>query len=242
MIKEFITRNWALKLLALFMALVLWIILIPEEKTFAEKNITLEAELINVPPDLEVVEKSDATINLKVRARKRLLNDLTSEQFSAQLDMSKATIYQQEYPLDSSIFKMPRGVELISFSPAYIHVKLEKIKKVEMEVVPTIISRPPEGYRIVKVEVTPSRVMVSGPESKIRPRDKVITSPIDASLLTDSVSLEVDLILPRAGLKLLALYPKARVNIEIEKKENSSARDEATKNKKKNSDYDYWSY
>ncbi|HEK85740.1 MAG: CdaR family protein [Candidatus Saccharicenans sp.] len=242
MIKEYLTRNWLLKLLALFLALVLWVILIPEEKTFAEKNLTLEVELVNIPPDIEVVDKADTTINLKVRARKRLLNNLTAEQFSAQLDMSKATVYQQEYPLDASIFKLPPEVELVSFSPAYIHVKLEKTKKVEMEVVPTIIGRPPEGYRIIKLEVNPSKVMVAGPESKIKPRDKVITSPIDASFLTDNVSLEVDLILPRAGLKLLALYPKARVNIQIEKRENNGSTAEINKNKKKNSDYDYWSF
>jgi len=87
-----------------------------------------------------------------------------------------------------------------------------------MEVVPTIIGRLPENLRLVKVEVTPSKVTVSGPESKIRPRDKVITSPIDVSTLTDSAVLEVDLILPRPELRLLALYPRARVNIVLEKK------------------------
>lgn len=222
MIKDLIIRNWELKLLALFLALILWIILIPEEKTFAEKNLTINLELINIPPDVEVVEKPESTINLKIRARKRVLNQLTPESFLAQLDMSKATIYQQEYPLDASMIRTPSEVEIVSFSPVYVHVKLEKTKKIEMEVVPTIIGRPPEGFRIVKVEVTPSKVMVSGPESKVRPRDKVITSPIDASLLTESTVLEVDLILPRPELRLLTLYPKARVSLIIEKKETGS--------------------
>jgi len=229
MLKDFLKKNWELKLLSLLLAIILWIVLIPEEKTFAEKTLSLNLELINLPQDVEVVEKSDTTINLKVRARKRVINELTPADFLAELDMSKASIYQEEYPIDASMIKAPPGVEIISFSPVYIHVKLEKTKKVEMEVEPTIIGRLPENLRLVKVEVTPSKVTVSGPESKIRPRDKVITSPIDVSTLTDSAVLEVDLILPRPELRLLALYPRARVNIVLEKKQTTNPNQEVKK-------------
>jgi len=229
MLKDFLKKNWELKLLSLLLAIILWIVLIPEEKTFTEKTLSLNLELINLPQDVEVVEKSDTTINLKVRARKRVINELTPADFLAELDMSKASIYQEEYPIDASMIKAPPGVEIVSFSPVYIHIKLEKTKKVEMEVVPTIIGRLPENLRLVKVEVTPSKVTVSGPESKIRPRDKVITSPIDVSTLTDSAVLEVDLILPRPELRLLALYPRARVNIVLEKKETTNPNQEVKK-------------
>jgi len=177
MTKEIIFRNWQLKVLSLLLALVLWIILIPEEKTFAEKNLTVNLELVNIPLELEVLEPPDTRLNLKIRARKRLINDLRPESFSAQLDMSRASIYQQEYLIDASMIKAPAKVEIVSFSPAYVHVKLERTKKLEMEVVPTIIGRPPDGYRLVGVEINPTKVMVAGPESKVRARDKVIHQP-----------------------------------------------------------------
>lgn len=220
MLKDFFVRNWELKLLALFLALVLWILLIPEEKTFAEKSLNVNLELVNLPPDMEVVEKPITTVNLKVRARKRIINQLTPDSFQAELDLSKASIYQQEYPLEARMVKTPPEVEIISVSPPYVHLKLEKTRRLEMEVVPSLIGRPAEGYQIVKVEVIPAKVMVSGPESKIKPRDKVITSPIDASALTESQTVEVDLILPRPELRLLSLYPKAKVIITVEKKNN----------------------
>lgn len=241
MIKDLLLRNWELKLLALFLALVLWILLIPEEKTFAEKNLNINLELVNIPPEVEVVENPDTTINIKIRARKRIINQLGPENFLAELDLSKATVYQQEYPLETRMIKTPPEVEIISVSPSYVHVKLEKTKRVEMEVVPSLIGRPAEGYRIVKVEVTPAKVMVSGPESKIKARDKVITSPIDASSLTESQVIEVDLILPRPGLRLLTLYPKAKVAITVEKKENGVNTSKDSKKGAKNNDYDgFW--
>lgn len=242
MIKDFLIRNWELKLLALFLALVLWIFLIPEEKTFAEKNLIVNLELINIPPDVEVVETPNPTINLKVRARKRIINQLSPNDFQAALDLARATIYQQEYPLEPRMIKTPPQVEIVSISPPYIHVKLEKTKRLEMEVVPSLIGRPAEGYRIVRVEVIPPRVMVRGPESKIRPRDKVITSPIDASSLTESQTIEVDLILPRPELRLLSPYPKARVTITLEKKENGTSAKENKKGVTSN-DYDwFWNH
>lgn len=216
MLKKLIFRNWELKLLALFLAIVIWIIMIPEEKTFAEKNLAINLELVNIPPEVEIVERPDTTLNLKVRARQRIINELRPEQFSARLDMSKASIYQQEYLIDSSMIKVPDGVEIVSFSPSYIHVKLEKTTKIEMEVVPTIIGKPPEGYRLAGMEISPSKVMVAGPESKVRARDKVITSPIDVSTLTEDTNLEVDLILPRPELRLLTPYPRAKVSLTIE--------------------------
>jgi len=232
MLKDFLTRYWELKLLAVFLAIILWVVMIPEEKTFAEKTLSLSLELINLPQDIEIVEKSDTTVNIKIRARKRVISQLAPDDFSAQLDMSKATIYQEEYPINSRMIKTPPGVEVISFSPVYVHVKLEKTKKVEMEVVPTIIGQLADNLRLAKVEVNPSKVTVSGPESKIRPKDKVITSPIDVSALTDSTVVEVDLILPRPELRLLALYPRARVNIVVEKKNGSSPNQETKKGKK----------
>ncbi|HAV41386.1 MAG TPA: hypothetical protein DCW97_03125, partial [Acidobacteria bacterium] len=165
-------------------------------------------------------------------ARKRVIGQLAPDDFSAQLDMSKASVYQEEYPINRGLIKTPPGVEIISFSPVYIHVKLEKTKKIEMEVVPTIIGKLAEDLQLIKVEVNPSRVTVSGPESKVRPKDKVITSPIDVSALTDSAVVEVDLILPRPELRLLALYPRARVNIVIEKKNGSNPNQETKKAKK----------
>ncbi len=36
--KKLFTKNWELKLISLILALILWVILIPEEKIFSEKK------------------------------------------------------------------------------------------------------------------------------------------------------------------------------------------------------------
>jgi hypothetical protein len=61
LIRNLFLRNWELKLLSLIIAFVVWISLIPEEKTFSEKTLTIPLETHNIPTDMELVEKPDST-------------------------------------------------------------------------------------------------------------------------------------------------------------------------------------
>jgi YbbR domain-containing protein len=220
--KDLFTRNRGLKLLSFLLALLIWIILIPEEKTYSDKTVTVPLETRNVPPDMELVEKPAATIEVTVRARNRLLNELLSSDLSARLDLGRASIYQDIYPLNASMIMVPPGAEVIGISPNMVRLKLEKTKQMDLEIAPMIVGKVPEGLRIVKIEVTPPRVPVIGPESKIRTKDKVSTSPVDVSSLSQSSTFEADIILPRADLRLATRLIKVRIGIIVEETAKAS--------------------
>jgi YbbR domain-containing protein len=59
----------------------------------------------------------------------------------------------------------------------------------------------------------PPRVLVQGPESKVRQKDNVSTSPINISELSASTEVEADLILPKPELRLAS--PRTRVKVRI---------------------------
>jgi YbbR domain-containing protein len=214
--RDLFTRNRGPKLLAFFLALLIWLILIPEEKTYSDKTMTVPLETRNVPPDMELVEKPAATIEVTVRARNRLLNELTPSGVFARLDLGRASVYQDIYPLNGSMITVPPGAEVVGISPAMVRLKLEKTKQMDLEVAPMIVGKVGEGLRIVRIEVAPARVPVKGPESKIRIKDKVSTSPVDVSLLTQSTTVEADIILPKADLRLATTLTKVRIQIILE--------------------------
>ena len=214
--RDLFTQNWGLKLLSLFLALLIWLVLIPEEKTYSDKTLTVPLETRNVPPDIELVEKPAATIEITVRARNRLLNELSSSGVSARLDLERASVYQDIYPLNRSMITVPPGAEVVDISPNMVRLKLEKTKQMDLEIVPMIVGKVNEGLRVVRIEVTPARVPVRGPESKIRIKDKVSTSPVDVSNLTQSTTVEADIILPRADLRLATTLTKVRIQIILE--------------------------
>jgi len=209
-------QNWALKLFSFILALVLWLTLIPEEKVYSERTLAIPLETYNIPRNLELVAKPSTTIDVTVRAPLRLIGQIGPASVTAKLNLERGTTYQEQYPLNSTMITVPAGAEIVKFSPNTVNLKLERTKEALMDVVPNLIGKLQEGYRIEKIDVNPSRVMVKGPESKIKNKDKVRTSPVDISALTQTADIEADLILPNPDLRLASLQTTAKITIVIE--------------------------
>jgi len=212
-IRNLFVRNWELKLLSLLLAFILWLSLIPEEKTLSEKTLTIPLETLNIPADMELVEKPGSTVDVTIRAPNRMINEVSAANVFAKLNLSTASVFQQEYPLNETMISIPPGAAVVRISPTKVRLKLERTQEVLLDIVPTIIGQAKEGYGVSKIEITPPRVLVKGPESKIREKEKVSTSPIDISELTASTELEADLILPKPELRLAS--PRSRVKVRI---------------------------
>jgi YbbR domain-containing protein len=148
-----------------------------------------------------------------IRAPNRMINEVTPANVLVKLNLSKASVVQQEYPLNETMVSLPPGAEVVRLSPNKVRLKLERTQEVMLDIVPTIIGQAKEGYGVSKIEITPPRVLVKGPESKVRRNEKVTTSPIDISPLTSSTEIEADIILPRPELRLAS--PKTRVSVKI---------------------------
>jgi len=218
-VRDLIVRNWGLKLFAALLALVLWLVLIPEEKTYSEKTLTIPLETRNIPPDMELVEKPAASVDVTVRARMRIIDQITPASVVAKLDLEKATIYQEEYPINQSMISLPPGAEVLRITPSKVDLRLENTAQIGLDIVPTLVGKPAEGLKLLKVEVVPPKVEVKGPESKIRKTDKVTTTPINLADLTGSTEIDADLILPRPEMRLVTPQTKVRVKIQMEKTE-----------------------
>lgn len=229
-VRNLLLHNWELKLFSLLLALLLWISFIPEEKIYSEKTLTIPLETRNVPADVELVEKPEATVDVTIRAPNRLMNEISAANVYVKLNLEKATIFQQEYPLHETMISLPPGAEVVRITPNKVRLKLEKTKEALLEIVPNIIGQVKEGYRIAKVDVIPQRVIVKGPESKVREKDRVATTPINVEGLAESTTLEADLILPRPELRLAA--PRSRVQVRLLVEEEKPAAKPEIKKKK----------
>lgn len=216
LIRNYLLRNWGLKLLALFLAFVLWLSLIPEERTFSEKTVTVPLETLNIPAGMELVQKPEANIDVTIRAPNSKIDAITASNVFAKLDLGKASVFQQEYPLNESMISIPPGGQVVRLSPNKVRLKLERMREMLLDVAPAVIGEPKEGHRVAKIDLSPARVLVQGPESKLREKDKVTTSPINISGLEATADFTADLILPRPELRLAASQTRVRVRVIIE--------------------------
>ncbi len=221
-LRNLFLRNWELKLFSLLLALVLWLTLVPEQKTFSVKTIPVSLETYNIPSDLELVQKPPASIDVTIRAPNRLIAQITPNNVFVKLNLEKASLLQEEYPINPSMVSLPSGAEVIRISPNKVNLKLERSEEVTMEIAPTLVGVLGAKYQLTKIEVSPTQVTVRGPESRIKTKDKVGTSPIDISSLTQPTEFEADLILPRPELRLASSLTKVRVRVFVQEKEANS--------------------
>jgi YbbR domain-containing protein len=214
-IKNLFFRNWALKLLALILAFFLWITLIPEEKIVSEKTFVVPLEARNLPADLEMTERPEATIDVTVQAANRLLGQMTSADVQAVLNLSRASLNQEEYPLNLDIVAVPAGAKVVRVFPNKARLKLERSVEVLMEIQPVLVGKVKTGMKIDRLDLIPSKVFVRGPESKIKPKDRIRTSPIDVTDLEESQTFDVDLILPRPELRFTTAQTRTSVKVTL---------------------------
>ena len=210
-------RNWGLKLFSFLIALVLWLTLIPDDKIFDEKILTVRLDVHNIPSNMALVEKPPPTLNVIIRAPKRLIGQFTAANVNAVLDLRGARIDVQDYYLSENMIRTPEGAEVQQIIPQQVKLKLERIVEEMLEVEPDILGELPEGLGVAKIEVIPSRVRVRGPESKINKEDKVKTTPVDISALTEPTEVEASLILPNPDLRLASSRTTVLVRILIQK-------------------------
>jgi YbbR domain-containing protein len=219
LIRDLFTKNWGLKLFSFLFALILWLTLTPEEKIFSEKSLTVPLELHNIPSGMEVVEKPPSTVDVTIRAPQSLLGDVNSANVHAVLDLKRATVNQQDFPLNTSSFSVPVGAEVKEVIPSQVTLRLEQLKEAFLDVEPNITGTLPDGYELVGTEVIPPQVLIRVPESKFTDTYKVRTSQIDISSLTQTTEFTVDLILPSPDLRLASSETTVVVRIQVEEKE-----------------------
>ncbi len=221
-VKDFFVRNWILKLLSFLMALILWLVLIPEEKVISERTLNIRLETQNVPGNMELVVKPASSIDVTLRAAKRVLDEISDGDVTARLDLAGATVQQTEYPLNAQMIALPPGAEVVRIIPNQVELKLEMTRSVELKVRPHILGKVKEGFTY-RVDVIPDTVLVEGPESKIQSKDEVRTAPVDISNLAQSTVYYVDLILPKPELRLATGETKVRVNVIVQDIESAKA-------------------
>jgi YbbR domain-containing protein len=209
-------RDWKLKLVSLVLALGLWLLLVPSEKMFSEKALTIPLETRNIPAGLEIVEQQVETIDITLRAPNRILDEIGPAGLVARIDLDRASVLQQEYPLNESMIAVPPGAEVIKITPNKVTIKLERTGEATLDVHPTLRGKVSQGFRIALTEIEPMSIRVQGPESRVRVKEAAVTAPIDISRITVSTVFEVDIILPRPELRLVSPQTSARVTVHVE--------------------------
>src|SRR5262245_39788162 len=212
--KNWITHNWFLKLLSLAFATTLSFAVASE--TSSEIGIEVPLEYHNVPTHMEITGDATNTVDVRLRGAANVVKDITPKQVSTTVDLSNATAGERTIMLTSQNVQAPFGTEVIRINPSQVRITLEHTVSKTVSVAPTTQGQPADGFEIGKVMVSPGRVRLQGPESRLRSVTSISTAPISVDGKRASLQQTVGVELPDPQLRLQD-QSKVEVRIEIRK-------------------------
>jgi YbbR domain-containing protein len=206
------SANLGTKVIAIVIAVVLWIIVLGSRNVEVTKEIDLE---VITPADIVPANEIPTKIAFRLSGPKAFLRAVVDRREDPiRVNLSNAKPGLVTYRFFSDNIRVPIGVKVLSVNPTAILIKLEYLKKRDVPVKLELRGAPLEGYRMARAEVKPSVVRIKGAESRVDAVTEVQTTPIDISNLRQDLEREVSLDLLRHNIQLDGPLPRARVEVE----------------------------
>lgn len=164
-------KNFALKLISVIIAIILWLIAIREQNPEVTRNYdSVPVKIVNEDKfkekGLTLVYDIPSGVNISVRGRVRDLERINAEQLQGVLDLSEVN-EPGEYRLLIDIKGLPSGVTLRR-KPEVI-VKADYLVYKDVVITPDIDIKEAKGYLAFSYSMKPTNtVKVTGPESLIK--------------------------------------------------------------------------
>ncbi|GAK49329.1 hypothetical protein U14_00551 [Candidatus Moduliflexus flocculans] len=194
-----IFENITLKLVALGLAIIIWFMVVGEQKS--EVRVTVPVELRNLPTDLEIV-KSISQVEVTLRGFSSFVKRLTPADIEVYVDLSNVVRGINSFVLSADEIRVPVGATVTQVSPSQLDVFLDATTTRSVPVETLTRGKPVDGYVVSDISVKPNAVLVTGAESSLKNLAKIDTEPINLDNLTESISRKVKVKFSDATLRL----------------------------------------
>ena len=169
--KQKLTDNLSLKIIAVVFSVILWLIAINinDPVTQDSYNVTVQLQNLNTLTSagkyVEVLDGSDS-IKVTVRGSRTVLSSFTEKNIVAVADVSKIT-EDDQVPIDLSTTRITDKIESIKADRQFVQLGVENISKQQIPISVKVQNEPGEGYIFGSASTTQNVVILSGPESVI---------------------------------------------------------------------------
>ena len=172
-----LTRHFGLKLFSVAAAFSLWLAYSGSRELTTSLPVSVQYR--NIPKDLEISSSIVAQVHLILRGPAPLLSRLSAPQTPVVLDLSSVSKPGlNTFTISRSNVGLPSGVTLERAIPAQIQIRTETRISREVPVIP-VFENIPTGMQVAASQVTPPRLTIIGPKSRIQAIASVQTDPID---------------------------------------------------------------
>lgn len=194
-------NNIGLKILAFFVAFMLWIMVVNIDdpvthKTFSEIPVSVinEEVLANAqqPQTYQIMDNTQA-VDVTVTAKRKTLNKIKEKDIIAVADIKELTLDTQ-IPIDITINGFEDRYDSAQANPRNLQIKLEDEETKRFPIVPTTTGTVRDGFVLGDIQAMPEKVSIRGPKSVIAEISRVEAS-VSVSGLSKNAILDSELVL-----------------------------------------------
>lgn len=207
---DFLKRNWRLRILALFTAVLLWVVIVGPQR--AELGLAVPIQYGNLPPGMELTGKWMDKLEVRVRGSKAGLANLSPGSVRAVVDLSRAVTGLNYYRISERNVVVPPGITIAKIRPSDLHLNIEASSVRKIRVHPRIIGTLPKDLKVV---VVPIDVKVRALEADLKRVTSVITEPLKVETLLKKGKMTVPVMTKPEGIRTDSVEP-ARVTVTVE--------------------------
>jgi YbbR domain-containing protein len=211
-----VTRNFLWKILALAIAVTIWVLVAnePELSTFT----TVRVAYRNIPDDLELSSAPTETVTLELRGPAGEVRGAGESRSPAVvLDMSGVEPGQRTFEIGDGNVTLARGVRLVRSIPTAIRFEFDRRMDRVIPVHPRFTGEGANGYVVGSYTISPDRIPVTGPASRVARVDAAITDPVDVSSAVGTFQLRVNAFVMDSYVRLQSA-PQVVMNVAMKKK------------------------
>ncbi|MEP7308307.1 MAG: CdaR family protein [Acidobacteriota bacterium] len=178
-------RHLGLKLLALGLGVLLWMVVSGEATV--ERVLRVPLELQQFPQGLELQSEAPSNVELRVRGGSGTLSRLSPADIVAVVDLHGARAGQRLFHVTPDQVRVPFGVEIVQITPSTVALVFEVSASKLVRVVPAYDGKPAPGFIVGKVTSVPETVEIVGPESAVKRAAAALTEPISVAGARETV-------------------------------------------------------
>ena len=118
-------ENWPVKLLALIVAIILYLHVLGAEDPQDTQAITVQVVPVNEPAELQTIDIAPGTVELRLRGRESALGQAQTGRIHMEANLRSAKVGVNEVPL--RVAGVPLSLAVVPGYPATARVELDKI-------------------------------------------------------------------------------------------------------------------
>ncbi|MCH2170970.1 CdaR family protein [Myxococcota bacterium] len=178
-------------LLAAGIALVLWGM--AHSASTIERGFDVPVVFQGLPDELVLTDQTADVVNIRVLGTRAALRNITASKLEYPVEASGNKPGLAIYEVDTTQIEVPRGVTIVSRSPAILEANFEQAARRSVRVRPDIEGEVAEGYLLLGVTVEPREVWLTGARSEVLRLREVVTETLDISGLEETTERKASL-------------------------------------------------